>query len=193
LARPRNAARKADRPPGRPRRRSVCDRRDVAKGAQKLTEALGYKTAGVFFQPPADEGAWLRRVAACRSGGDELVTGDSNVAVIIEQCVQRRGAAAVFLLPGLHRGLWASLRMVIRRGFPARRHPDSATARSITDVALQQRLGLLPQRRHRPHPADRRDFAPDGTALSSDTPSSQLHLVLWTGGVTSGAAAPPRP
>ena len=47
---------------------------NVANGAQKLTEALGYKTAGVFFQPP-------ERVAAARAEATPTASVDPALFV----------------------------------------------------------------------------------------------------------------
>ena len=59
---------------------------NVANGAQKLTEALGYKTAGVFFQPP-------ERVAAIRAEATPAASVDPALLVAQEQIALQREAA----------------------------------------------------------------------------------------------------
>jgi hypothetical protein len=61
---------------------------NVANGAQKLTEALGYKTAGVFFQPP-------EKVAAMRANATTAASIDPVLLAAQAQIeIQREAARA---------------------------------------------------------------------------------------------------
>ena len=59
---------------------------NVANGAQKVTEALGYKTAGVFFQP-------VERVSAMRAEATPAASVDPSLVVAQEQIALQREAA----------------------------------------------------------------------------------------------------
>jgi hypothetical protein len=59
---------------------------NVASGAQKLTEVLGYKTAGVFFQP-------AKRVAATRAQASPPVSVDPALLAAEAQIALQREAA----------------------------------------------------------------------------------------------------
>ena len=59
---------------------------NVAHGAQKLTEALGYKTAGIFFQSP-------ERVAAGRAEATPTASVEPALLVAQEQIALQREAA----------------------------------------------------------------------------------------------------
>ena len=102
---------------------------NVANGAQKLTEALGYKTAGVFFQPPERVAAGARRSDADRPASIRPCSlAQAQIAIQREAAqadiqIKRDKAQADMAIAAFKARQWAEIER-FKAGRQSRRRPD---------------------------------------------------------------------
>jgi hypothetical protein len=87
---------------------------NVANGAQKLTEALGYKTAGVFFQPPDRVAATHAEATPAASVDPALLAAQTQIAIQREAAhadiqIRRNKARADMAIAAFKARQWAEI------------------------------------------------------------------------------------